>query len=155
MKIVRYCGKERLPGGERLWRRLAKEAGYDGTLKVYGYGTAGNKSAVLSQRAYETGGKPGEWDWPVIGLHSWNTKTNKTTLIEVWLPCQCATALDEYKTIRYNDMLEWLPDRYEPLHVFAHELGHAMQQLDGIDQDKSEPGATKRGNNLLERVIGK
>lgn len=154
MKIVRYCGKERLPGGERLWRRLAKEAGYDGLVKVYGYGTAGDKKAVTSHRAYERGTTNGTYKGPTVGLHTYVVETGQSILIEVWLPCKCQVALDDWMDIRDDKMPAWMPDSCEPLFVYAHELGHAMQQLDGII-DKSETGATTRGINLLEKVIGK
>jgi len=139
MKIVRFCGKERLPGGERLWRRLAKEAGFNGTVKVYGYGAAGSKMATSTHRAYEVG----KTSYTIVGL-----QTEKIELIEVWLPCKCQTAMDDMLPV--NGMPEWLKDNYEPLFVFAHELGHYQQEVQGMEF--SEPGATKRGTHLLEKV---
>jgi len=153
MKLIRYCGKERLPGGERLWRRLAKEAGFDGTLKVYGYGAAGDRKVVESHRAFELGRKSKYYGKQIIvGLH-WGQDDHK---IEVWLPCACQTALEDpfnnpnLVLIATPGMPKWLKPRYEPLFVFAHELGHAMQYRAGVE--RVERGATNRGNHLLEKV---
>lgn len=151
MKLIRYCGKERLPGGERLWRRLAKEAGFTGVLRVYGYGAAGDRKVVDSQRAYERGTPSKYYGRKIIvGLHTTGEG------LEVWLPCTCQTALED-SFMNPNLALhaadgqpKWLPVRYEALFVFAHELGHYQQEMESTLY--SERGATNRGNHLLEKV---
>ncbi len=146
MEIQRYCGKERLPGGERLWRKLAKAAGFNGVLKVYGYGAAGEDRVVDGHRKFEKG----EQDTVIIGLHTW--WDGKPSQIQVWLPCKCQVTMDDWTKTRDAMLPKWLEDRYEPLFVFAHELGHQMQHNDGQKFDKSERGATRRGIKLLEKV---
>lgn len=37
MDIEKCCSKTRLPGGERKWRRMAKLAGFNGTVRVVGF----------------------------------------------------------------------------------------------------------------------
>src|SRR5207245_1890168 len=53
MRLIRYCGRERLPGGERVWRRLALRAGFAGTRCVFGYGAGGRPGVEL-----------GSWSFP-------------------------------------------------------------------------------------------
>ncbi|HEV8575364.1 MAG TPA: hypothetical protein VGR43_11725 [Dehalococcoidia bacterium] len=105
MKIVRYCGKERLPGGTRLWRRLARLVGFKGTLELYGYGIGG-KPGRAQLHAY----LHGERSAVTIGDYGKNQ-------IRVWVRCSCSPvdSAEQYEP--------------EPLHVFAHELGHYIQDL--------------------------
>ena len=37
MEIVKCCASVRLPGGERKWRRMARLAKFDGTVRVRGF----------------------------------------------------------------------------------------------------------------------
>src|SRR5207249_2387559 len=67
MRLSRYCGRERLPGGRRLWQRLARRAGYRGTVAVYGYGVGGRPGGT-QRKAERTGVQdacvkvtPGTW----------------------------------------------------------------------------------------------
>ena len=107
MRVIRYCGRERLPGGERIWRRLALRAGFAGTLCVFGYGVGGRPGG--EQRKAERTGELGG-----IGLADY-----EPGLIRVWLPCACQAAdLDP-------DQLA--AEGSDPLSSFAHELGHHVQ----------------------------
>jgi hypothetical protein len=107
MRILRYCGRERLPGSARFWQRLARRAGFRGTLAVYGYGVGGRPGGA--QRKAE---RTGEQDGVVLADY-------EPGLIRVWLPCTCQAAdLD-------TDQLA--EDREDALSSFAHELGHHVQ----------------------------
>jgi hypothetical protein len=48
MKLIRCCAKVRLPGTEGKWRRMAKLAGFDRTVKVRGFRT----SDIHNKRLY-------------------------------------------------------------------------------------------------------
>src|SRR5213595_2211226 len=80
MRLSRYCGRERLPGGRRLWQRLARRAGYRGTFAVYGYGVGGRPGGT--QRKAE---RTGVQDGMVLADY-------EPGLIRVWLPCTCQAA---------------------------------------------------------------
>lgn len=101
MQIVRYCGRERLPGGTRLWRRLARKSGFTGRLEVYGYGVRG-APGMEHRRAMRTGVEKG------VTLADYGHN-----LIRVWLPCVCAAA--EFEFAQYDG---------DVLSRFGHELGH-------------------------------
>jgi hypothetical protein len=107
VRIVRYCGRERLPGGAALWRRLARRAGFDGLLAVYGYGVGGRPGD-----AQRTAERTGELSGTVLADY-------EPGLIRVWLPCTCQAA--EF------DVDQLASDREDPLASFAHELGHHVQ----------------------------
>src|SRR2546428_5273152 len=77
MRLIRYCDRERLPGGARLWQRLARRAGFRGTLAVYGYGVGGRPGGA--QRKAERTGVP---DGVVLADY-------EPRLIRVWLPRTC------------------------------------------------------------------
>jgi hypothetical protein len=129
--IKRYCGRERLPGGARLLRRMAKLAEFDGVLEVYGYGVGG--APGRQQRSiYRHGDIYGfvQGDWSV---------GDGPERIRVWLRCVCSA-------VEFDPDLEQTA-RDNPLVVFAHELGHHRQHVEGSLQD--EGGATKRGANLI------
>jgi hypothetical protein len=107
MRIVRYCGRERLPGGARFWQRLARRAGFTGTLVVYGYGVGGRPGGA--QRKAE---RTGELGGMVLADY-------EPGLIRVWLPCTCQAA--------DPDVDQLVEEREDPLSSFAHELGHHVQ----------------------------
>jgi len=109
MRIARYCGRERLPGGVRLWRRLARRAAFDGILAVYGYGVGGRPGG--SQRKAE---RTGELPGTVLADY-------EPGLIRVWVPCTCQAA--EF------DADQLLEAREDPLSSFTHELGHHVQYV--------------------------
>src|SRR3989442_15260545 len=75
MRISRYCGAERLPGGARFWQRLARRAGFKGTLAVYGYGVGGRPGGA-QRKAQRTGVQDG------IVLADY-----EPGLIRAWVPC--------------------------------------------------------------------
>lgn len=107
MRIKKFCGRERLPGGERQWRRLARLVGFKGTLEVYGYGVGGGPGRQ-QLHSYLTSAK---W-WGTVGDYGKN-------LIRVWVKCYCST-IDDDETVEPG-----------PFHVFSHELGHYIQDLRG------------------------
>lgn len=107
MRIWRYCGRERLPGGARLWLRLAHRAGFKGTLVVYGYGVGGHPGRA-QRKAERTGVHYG------MALADF-----EPGLIRVWVPCTCQAA--EFDTDQLAEMHE------DPIASFAHELGHHVQ----------------------------
>jgi hypothetical protein len=107
MRVARFCGRERLPGGTRLWQRLARRAGFAGTLAIYGYGVGGRPGHT--QRKAERSGAP-------VGIVLADYEPG---LIRVWLPCTCQAA--EF------DLDQMTEDREDPLSSFAHELGHHVQ----------------------------
>jgi hypothetical protein len=107
VRIVRYCGRERLPGGARLWVRVARRAGFDGALAVYGYGVGGRPGGT--QRKAE---RTGDLSGMVLADY-------EPGLIRVWLPCTCQAA--DFDVDQLADSLE------DPLSSFAHELGHHVQ----------------------------
>jgi len=134
MKIVRHCS-ERLPGGERLWRLLAKKAGFDGTLLVYGYGVGYNPPAE-SQRIFGIGkGKATIGDY--LGIEN---------RIRVWVdssPCRKFDFKDRTKKFNVD------------LFTFAHELGHHVQHLRGLPTNErgcdNYATALLRGNTVGTR----
>jgi hypothetical protein len=107
VRVVRFCGRERLPGGQRLWRRLARRAGFAGTLALYGYGVGGRPGHA--QRKAE---RTGEFTGMVLADY-------EPGLIRVWLPCACQAA--DFDTDQLKE------DREDPVSSFAHELGHHVQ----------------------------
>src|SRR5947207_13895201 len=103
MRLSRYCGRERLPGGRRLWQRLARRAGYRGTVAVYGYGVGGRPGGT--QRKAE---RTGVQDGMVLADY-------EPGLIRVWLPCTCQAAdFDVDQLAQYHE---------EPLASFEPGLG--------------------------------
>lgn len=104
MEIRRHC-HERLPGGERLWRKAARIAGFDGTIEVYGFGVKRfNKREMFSRNR----GKYG------ITLGYFNR--NKITVFVKSSPC---AVTDPKKK------------KVDPLMTLCHELGHYRQQVEG------------------------
>ncbi|HEV8573111.1 MAG TPA: hypothetical protein VGR43_00235 [Dehalococcoidia bacterium] len=132
MKIKKYCGRERLPGGERRWRRLAKAAGFDGTLQVFGWGVRGEPGRE-QRAAYrkERGATIADYE---------------PGLIRVWLQCECA-ATDFYDE-------DELTSQYV-LAAFAHELGHHRQYLLSRERwtPQADAVAERYGRALLGRVL--
>jgi hypothetical protein len=107
MRLSRYCGRERLTGGMRLWERLARRAGFRGTVAVYGYGVGGRPGGA--QRKAER-----------TGVHYGMVLADyEPGLIRVWVPCTCQAA--EF------DQEELVDNHEDPLASFAHELGHHVQ----------------------------
>lgn len=125
MRIIRHC-RERLPGGTRRWRRLARAADFHGALRVYGYGTVG-RPAIQHRRAARTG----ELGGFVLGDY-----TNNRNLIRVWVRSPCAPVTPTI-TAPHDD----------PLSVFAHELGHHRQHAAG-----KRYGRSKRARAAYEAV---
>lgn len=134
MIVKRYCGHERLPGGERRWRRLAKASAFAGRLEVYGYGVAGAPG-----RAQRAAMRTGEEGGVVVADYGDN-------IIRVWLPCRCAAA--EF------DMDALGVEQKDPLTNFAHELGHHVIKLRGrrLMPSIEEAVAERFGRRLLRRV---
>ena len=139
MTLHRHCN-ERLPGGERLWRKLARAVGFDGVVEVYGYGVHG--AAGRAQRSAFNGGRYGG---VTVGYFYPGTMR-----IQVWTegPCAIGRLVPNKPTDR-------------PLEAFAHELGHFVQ----LGRGKYPPGrpkararyeavATRYGNALLRHVRG-
>jgi hypothetical protein len=104
---VRFCGRERLPGGARLWQRLARRADFRGLLLVFGYGVGGRPGDA--QRKAE---RTGELSGLILADY-------EPGLIRVWVPCTCQAA--EFDPDQLRD------DGDDPLSSFAHELGHHVQ----------------------------
>src|SRR5256885_12804554 len=76
MRISRYCGKERLPGSARFWQRLARRAGFKGTLALYGYGVGGRPGGA-QRKAERTGVQ-----------HGMVLADYEPGLIRVWVPAR-------------------------------------------------------------------
>lgn len=134
MIVKRYCGHERLPGGERRWRRLARAAGFSGSVELYGYGVAG-KPGREQRAAMRTGVESGV----VVADYGDN-------IIRVWLTCRCAAA--EFDT----DRLAY--EQKDPLTNFAHELGHHVVKARGRKMLPwvEEAVAERYGRRLLRRI---
>lgn len=127
MELVKYCGRERLPGGERRWRRLARAVGFTGRVQVFGYGVGGGPGAQ-QRRAGVTGQGKG------ITLADF-----EPGLIRVWLPCSCAVV--KFTSQKQFDY---------PLPSFAHELGHHIQH--NRRRANHEAVAERYGRLLLAHV---
>ena len=125
MRIVRHC-TERLPGGTRLWQKLACLADFNGTLLVYGYGTHGRpgreqlRAALMDQ----------------VGGFDLGDYTRGENLIRIWVSSRCALAFPKKIT-----------EHETPLAAFVHELGHHRQHVAG----KQVP-RTKKQNASYEAV---
>lgn len=128
MRIQKFCGRERLPGGARLWHRLARKARFDGVVKVYGYGVAG-QPGQQHRAAMRTGNVGG------MVIARWWDKT-----IEVWLPCKCAAAEFDDADLAAGE---------DPLSAYAHELGHFALRGKARQPWVEEAVATKYGKRLL------
>lgn len=131
MEIIRHCS-ERLPGGERLWRRLAKKAGWDGVLHVYGYGVGPRKHAVGHRKASRS-----EHPIPtVLAVYDPNDES-----IDLWLSSKCGVPMSTRRTV---------------IRTFAHELGHHIDftrnRKWGRDRVKTEQTADRYGAKLLKEV---
>lgn len=132
MRVLRYCGRERLPGGIRLWQRLARRAGFYGTLVAYGYGVGGRPGGD-HRKAERTGVQDGM----VLADY-------EPGLIRVWVSCTCQAA--EFDPDQLAD------DHEDPLSSFAHELGHHAQYLRrGVYPDEA---VAERYGRLLLREYG-
>lgn len=130
MQIVRHC-KERLVGGERLWRRMARLARFDGRVEVYGYGIHGKVGKQQRQDART--GAPGT----TIADYGQN-------IIRVWMAAPCASVGTRSGT--------FVPG---PLFTYAHELGHHAQFLRGVvgvPAELQEQRADRYARALLTRV---
>ena len=132
MDVFRFCGHERLPGGVRLWRRLARRAGFTGVLIVFGYGVGGRPGG--SQRKAE---RTGDTSGMVLADY-------EPGLIRVWVPCTCQAA---------DFDVEQLSDTHEdPLSSFAHELGHHVQH--SRRRSYFNEAVAERYGRLLLRELG-
>jgi len=132
MRIVRYCGRERLPGGARLWRRLARRARFDGVLLVFGYGVGGRPGD--EQRKAE---RTGELSGMVLADY-------EPGVIRVWVPCTCQAAEFDADQLR--------EDGDDPLASFAHELGHHREWI--RRREYHNEAVAERYGRLLRREIG-
>jgi len=137
VRIQRHC-QERLPGGERLWRKLARAVGFDGVVEVYGYGVHG-----AAGRAQRSAFAAGRRESLIIGYFY-----PATSRVLVWLDSPCAVG-------------KWPPKHVNdrPLAVYAHELGHFVQHGRGKypprgkrARSRYEAVATRYGNALLRFV---
>ena len=133
--IRRFCGHERLPRGERYWRRLAAAVRFSGTLYVYGYGVGG-RPGVEQRRCYRTG----DADW-TMGDYGPGE-------IRVWLPCSCAA-------VEFDPDLDLAVPHDLPLTVYAHELGHHVQRTrsKGYLTDAAEEAVASRYGRWLLRSV--
>lgn len=122
MRVVRHC-RERLPGGERLWRHLAKKAGFTGTLEVIGYGV-GTTEEAKGHRKYAGDMKA------KITLGYFISNKNK---IRVFLPAPCTDITDSVSVV--------------PLFTFAHELGHYVAHRD------ETPNTERRADNYARKAL--
>lgn len=105
MEIRRHCN-ERLPGGERLWRKAARIAGFDGTIEVIGLG-----QRRWNYREFKS--KDRRRDGITAGMFY-----GKRNLIKVFVNhSSCAR-------------LKW--KSHDPLSTLCHELGHHRQNVQGI-----------------------
>lgn len=136
MRIIRHCGKERLPGGERLWRKMAREVGFKGTVRVYGYGVKG-VPGIEQRRAARTGHERGM----TLGDYDWESGE-----IRVWLPCSCAVSAFDIKAWSIYQ---------QPRGVFAHELGHHRQRVGGraYKKDATFESVAERFGRMLMRSV--
>jgi hypothetical protein len=80
---------------------LARKAGFNGVLEVYGYGVSG-VPGIQHRRAMRTGVEKGV----ILADYGAN-------LIRVWMASSCAAA--EFEDLKPHE---------EPLAAFSHELGH-------------------------------
>ena len=132
MRVARYCGRERLPGGTRLWERLARRARFDGVLLVFGYGVGGRPGD--GQRIAE---RTGEFTGVVLADY-------EPGMIRVWVPCTCQAAEFDPDQLR--------EDREDPLSSFAHELGHHVQYV--RRRSYHDEAVAERYGRLLLRELG-
>lgn len=141
MRIYRHCD-ETLPGGERLWRRLARMAGYSGDLYVRGYGTDDYQNL---ERAIMTR--------TIVRGFTAFTKDKTPLGIVVYLgrpDALCAM---------------WYPREVDAVSTFCHELGHAWAARHGKPMRSSgyryhtwrkmrqERNADKYGARLMARYM--
>ena len=130
MEIRRHCA-ERLPGGERLWRKAARIAGFEGTLEVYGFGVKRfNRKEMFSKDR----GKYG------VTLAYYN-KPNKITVFLKTSPCSVVDPLKHKKASTNKD----------PLVTFCHELGHYQQFIKGRLVKAAGPTLKEWKENPQER----
>jgi hypothetical protein len=116
----------------RLWLRLARRAGFEGMLAVYGYGVGGRPGGA--QRKAE---RTGVQDGMVLADY-------EPGLIRVWVPCTCQAA-----DFDVDDMVD---DHEDPLASFAHELGHHVQYT--RRRTYFNEGVAERYGRLLLREFG-
>lgn len=108
MEIRRHC-RERLPGGERKWRKAARIADFKGTLNVIGLGQRRwNYSEMVSKHR-------GTYGVTMAMYH----KPNRITVFVDKSPCARAHR-------RSTTSLE----------TFCHELGHYRQFIKGTLETK-------------------
>jgi len=106
MEIRRHCS-ERLPGGERLWRRAARVAGFKGTLNVIG----------LAQRR-----------WQYSEMISRNRAKYGVTTAMYHRPNRITVFVDSSPCARYAFAKAAKHDSFFSL---CHELGHYRQFING------------------------
>lgn len=107
MKILRHC-RERLPHGEKIWRRAARLVGFTGTLRVTGLGQkAWNLKEIKHPQRKRYGITRGFFLRP-----------NQIWVFVTTSPCARAV---------------WTPmiNKLDPLTSFCHELGHFVQEKEG------------------------
>lgn len=140
MKVIRHC-RERLPHGEKIWRRAARLVGFNGTLRVTG----------LGQKA-----------WNLKEIKHPQRKKYGTTR-GFYLPGQIWVFLEKSPCARaiWTNKLK----RQDPLNTFCHELGHFVQEKEGRQHprgarktmrgwrgDPFEREADKIGRSLRKRL---
>lgn len=125
MKVVRHCS-ERLPGGLRRWRRLARRAGFTGTLEVYGYGVHGSPARMQLRVNRKDEGEATVADYG--GNH-----------IRVWLRAACSPVPMTFTT--------------KPLFAFAHELGHHRQEVRGVRRTMSHKKKERDADLYASRIL--
>ena len=123
-RIVRHCS-ERLPGGARRWRALARAAGFSGTLTIRGYGVGGAIGA--GQRAL------------------WRDRTGEAVLGQY----DCGSRIDVWVRHAPDSRIGMVADPYI---VFAHELGHYRITQRGARPRDEERAADAIGARLRKKV---
>ena len=108
MEIKRHC-KERLPGGERAWRRACRIAGFDGVIDVIGLGQRRwSRAEIFSSNRGKFG--------ITLGLY------NSMRSISVFVPTSPCAVIDPKRPAA---------GQVDPLLTLCHELGHYRQDLEG------------------------
>lgn len=103
MEIRRHCN-ERLPGGERLWRKAARIAGFDGTIEVIGLGQRRWNYREIRSKDKTWGITAGRY-------------FGRRNLIQVFVnSSSCARG-------------KW--KKHDPFSTLCHELGHHRQNFQG------------------------
>lgn len=126
MEVVRHCA-ERLPLGERHWRRAARLAGFNGRLNVVGLGHYRWSAAELTDPRRKVMGV-------TRGYYSSSRKT-----ITIFVP---------HSPCAQKDSKKW-----DVFMTFLHELGHARLDAKG-ENDGAPPWASMKAwkANRAEQV---